>query len=66
MRCGFDLSVRGISFAVPLMWSILFFLNRKPTPLEILSLMSRLRLMIAGKSMPTSPMVKPNSFARWM
>ena len=42
--------VRGSSVAVPAMCVILFFLNRKPTPLLTLSAMPRLRWIIAGKS----------------
>jgi hypothetical protein len=46
------------------MWVILFFRNRKPTPLLTLSAMPRLRWIIAGKSARTSPAMIPNSLAR--
>ena len=52
-----------VSFAVPLIHVILFFLKRNSTPLEFCVLTARERFIATPKSSFTSPGVTPNSGA---
>ena len=52
-----------VSFAVPLIQVILFFLKRNSTPLEFCVLTARERFIATPKSSLTSPGVTPNSGA---